>query len=190
MGRMNAKMIIDNAILLKDDEIESTYGILWINDAISVLCEKYNTACQRKVLDVVIDKDITQYEVPEDYQVFINVAWIEKKEGDKYFRYYDWNVKDYNRIDIAEKGEYKIYFNTVPENVLELKEIPTIHPLYHTSLSRYVASKELERIDKTDPKAVNLFEEFLNRADSVNSRLSTKKKGRQTYHNPNAMLML
>ena len=164
------KLIVDQAIIHKDMPIDSVYARRWINEGMTELAIKYDSACVRETEEMECTDVLDEYPLPTGAKAVRRVYREDKNE------YHDFMI-DMGYIKFGNKGKYNVQYLRQPVNVKTESEEPEIHPDYHLLLSLFIASRELARVNKIDPKAPQLLQEFYFKADQVNNRLSNMKRG-------------
>lgn len=170
-GQRNLKMIKDNAILYKKYDIDDTNCIIWVNEAVSDLARRYDTALEMKTTEIVVTDINSFFEMPEGV---VKILRLEIKKDN--IKFDNFLVMPPYHIKIGQTGTFILYYLTTPANSIEMTDIPNIHVLYHDALAKFVASKELSRINKTDPLVGQLMDEFMADTERAHEVLRSMKK--------------
>ena len=175
---MNARQIIDRAVLLKRMPIQDVYGLAFMDEAMNLLSLKYDSACTRKTETVVVTsnniKDFVTITAEEGFRGVESVVLDELKVTNY--------LVDRNAVQFNYVGTYSVNIlikstvtMTIPISTVT-PPTPTINPAYHYALAKFIASRDLTETEPNNPKSVMLMQEFYQEADEVDSRLSNLKR--------------
>lgn len=182
---MDVKTIINMANTKSNVILNPVQGRKYINEAMSILASKYDTACVKKEINFNADSiDNLEFDVPSD---FIGIIRCKDSSNLKYKKYTVDNIS----IKFDDIGTYSVEYMTIP--ILVSKEnydftigddVPPINPSYHVAISFYLASMSL--INDTDPaKNSNLMVEFYQLANDINNKLNNaQRKSVKKIHAP------
>lgn len=174
---MNVKTIIDQAIIHKDMPIDSVYGRRWLNEAMNYLANKYDSACTQTETTITCTDILEEYDLPD------GCIGVRRVFDSNSYAYRDFKV-ELGRITFEDEGTYTVRYLSIPSNVTTDNETPGINSAYHLILALFIASRELSRANKNDPKGPQLLQEFYFEAENANNRLTNQKRGRRQINRP------
>ena len=166
---MNAKLIIDQAILHKGMPIDFLYAKRFLNEAMSILSSRYDNACTQLNKTIVSTDNNTYYSLDSNIYGVIRVT---DSRGYKYDDY----VVDFDTIKFGKNDTYTVTQLALHPDIINENSVPGIHSAYHYPLSFYVAAADLDRIKPGDMKAKELYTRFFIECENVNARLSRVKR--------------
>jgi hypothetical protein len=171
---MTVLEIINQAIVHEKMSIDHVYGRTHINDALNTLAMLYDTAKVETSTIIVCSDTDDYYSLPSGC---IKIQRVEDSDGHEYSKLF-YKI-DNKKIKFENEDTYTIVYLSKTASVTLDTETPAIDDLYHRTLSKYIAYKELLLIK---PQLANLFkEEFFQEAGSIDLALkSIKKRGRYT----------
>lgn len=138
----------------------------WINEAMHVLSDLYDTANVKDNFDIVVDDLAAKYSLPSGCKRVKRVYLNNRSYEDYYI--------DIDEICFRDKGNFKIELLMIPADVNLNTDVPAINEGFHMAISYFVAYKE---VCETKPnRAQELLASFYQYAKEANSRLSRIKR--------------
>lgn len=162
--------IIEQATLDSGMQINNTYGLRWVNEALNLLANLYDTACAKSDYTLNVD-DINEY-----YDLWTNCVRVKRvvdSDGDTYDNY----TCDNSQIKFEDEDTYNVTILIVPPKVVAVTETPGVNKLYHLPIVYFLVYKQLE--NHKPEKSSEFYNRFMTFADSANKKLlRMKKKGK------------
>lgn len=172
------------AQILTSLTINQQFVFRYINQALEILANEYDTACVKETITIVATKEVF-YDINDK---FIAVKKIIKKDTTTID--YDENIIDYelneeNKIAFHYDGTYYVTYLRYSKEVTENTETPEINRAYNNAITSYICSKERSRIfGKNDNDSQMFFQDFYSFSNSANTSLSRKKRTKRIMKAP------
>lgn len=171
---MTVLEIINQAIVHKEMSIDHIYGRTHLNEALHLLAMMYDSAKVRDTQSVVCSNTSTYYALPTDC---IKVLRVDSSDGEEYNKLF--YSMDNSYIKFQDEDTYLVTYLRKAASVTQDTETPEINDLYHRTISKYIAHKELRTIKLED--AAQYKAEFFQEAGTIDVTLKkAKKRGQYT----------
>ncbi len=171
---MTVADILAQAIVHKEMSIDSVNGRTHINDALNILAILYDTAKVQTTTTIACTDEDVYYALPAGC---ISVFRVEDSDGLEYNKLF-YRVEAGN-IKFEDEDTFTVVYLARAASVTLDSQTPTINDLYHRTLAKYVAYKELKTIKIKE--AEDYKTDFFQEAAAVDLALRKgKKRGRFT----------
>ena len=169
---MIMKLINDEATILAGFQTTLINARRWVNEAQSILANKYTTARKEQTVSITAADNKTYYPLPADC---LGVILVTDSEGYGYKKY---RTRGLNII-FEQPGTYNVTYGICCPNVgIREDSVPEINAAYHDCLSNHIAARELET--RNPSKALQREQEFYVKAADANRTLKNMKvKGKR-----------
>ena len=166
---MTVLEIINQAVVHKEMSIDHIYGRTHLNEALHILAMLYDSAKVRDTETVICSNTSTYYPLSADC---IKVLRVDDSDGEEYNKLF--YSLDNSYIKFQDTDTYLVTYLRKAVAVTLDTETPEINNLYHRTISKYIAHKELRTIKLKD--AADYKAEFFQEAGTIDLVLKNAKK--------------
>ncbi len=155
----------------------NSYVLSYINELLSELAMKYDSAGRKKIAYIDAEKS-EWYDLPKDCLA------VKRCINDENNYVCDYFIIENGQIQFTISGSYKIEHIAAQNCVINITDIPGINLAYHEALAYGVAFKETNRIFMHEDMIQGnnkylLMQEYLLKSKEANDKLSTMKRSRR-----------
>lgn len=165
---LNVNRIREQANLHAQLQIDKVYARRWINEAMRVLADLYDSANIRDTVRIDVTDVFVKYPLPNGCKKVKRVYFSKRK--------YESYEIDVDVIWFEDCGSFDLEYLKIPDDVTTDTETPSINEAYHIAISYFVGAKSVETIKPK--RASELLSSFYIYADNANSSLNRIKRKR------------